>query len=231
MLDEIVFDPATTGEGAIVPEARYTLELIGMEKAPPSDFNPEAGPRVKWIFAIYTAAGERFEFNGGPYEFYRHTSKKNSPRAHARQYAEALLGRPLQEGETPPIREMMGCRMSALISYDDNPNDPSRQTLKMTSLKHVPVASKAKAAPAPAPTQVTADAVVEDVDRALAITVLGKQVARTEKLKTPNAKTFREAFEQIGTATDEQIAGMTMTVQGEIDKARAALAALAADDD
>src|SRR5262245_30713661 len=114
--DEIRLDPASSGEAAIVPEGRYTLHLIRLEKAPPSEFNPEAGPRINWIFHLYDQQNEPFNFQDEVYEFYRTTSTKNSPRAFARQYTEGLLGRRLNDGEVPPLRSLVGRKMSGLIS-------------------------------------------------------------------------------------------------------------------
>lgn len=178
--DEIQLMPATSGDGQIVPEGRYTLHLIALEKAPPSTFQPEAGPRIKWIFNLYDAQGNAFMFNGSVYEFFRTTSTKNSPRAFARQYAEALLGRKMEDHEVPRLADCIGKRMSGLISYAPSANDPNTESLNLTSLKHVP--TQAAPAPKPAAGQVSADPSEAEVDRALVVTGLQKSVTRLLKL-------------------------------------------------
>lgn len=183
--DEIQLLPATTGDGNIVPEGRYTLHLIRIEKAPPSDFKPEDGPRIKWIFNLYDAQHEPFFFDGKLYEFFRHTSRKNSPRAFARKYAEALLGRALAADEVPPLSSLLGRRMSALLSYEDSENKPGEQVLRMSSFKHVasdPTPSPAATAPKPAPGQVSADPSDDEIDRALTVSKIQKSLKRLKAL-------------------------------------------------
>lgn len=193
--DEIQLMPATSGEGQIVPEGRYTLHLVGLEKAPPSTFNPEAGPRIKWIFNLYDAQGNPFMFNGSVYEFFRHTSTKNSPRAHARQFSEALLGRKLNDGETPRLTDCIGKRMSGLISYEPSANDPNIETLKLGSLKHVPVEDAAPTTKPKAANPLPEDPSDEDVDRALIVTKLGKQVARLKKIDATAGAEAQQAYD------------------------------------
>lgn len=219
--DDIRLDPATSGEGAIVPEGRYTMHLTRLEKAPPSDFNPEAGPRIKWVFGLYDQQGERFRFNGEDYEFFRTTSTKNSPRAFARQYTEALLGRRLNDGEVPPLRTLVGRKMSGLISYGPSDVDPTKEVLKLSSLR--PVADQAApepqqpAAPKPAPGQIAADASDEDIDRALAISKLGKKLDRARRKKLPTLKTFEDAYAVIDEATLESIENITDNLDQALD--------------
>jgi hypothetical protein len=190
--DDIGFMPATSSDGPVVPEGRWALELQRIEKAPPSTFNPERGPQMKWVFHLYADGvegfqkGDEFFFNGERYEFYRTTSRANSPRAYARQYAEALLGRRLEEGEVPQKSDLIGRRMSAMLTSEPSENDPTRMVTKMSSLRPIEAAPKV----APAPTaQVTADATAEDVDRALLVSTLEQQLrALKKKDKAAGAK-------------------------------------------
>jgi hypothetical protein len=220
--DEIQLQPATSGDGSIIPEGRYTLHLIRVETAPPSTFKPEDGPRIKWTFNLYAELveklerGELFEFNGSPYEFFRHTSTKNSPRAFARMYAEALMGRKLDDREVPKLGPLVGSRMSAMISYDDDPEDSSRQILKMSGLKHVPTPA-AKAAPKASPSQVSADPTVEEVDRALLISKLEKKVAKAVKKGTKNSAAFAQAMAEVDTADMLTLQGCLSAVDDELD--------------
>lgn len=220
--EEIQLQPATTGDGSIVPEGRYALHLVRLEKAPPSSFNPEAGPRIKWIFNLYAESvetierGTLFQFNGETYEFWRTTSTANSPRAYARQYAEALLGRKMNEQEVPKLGSLVGLKMSALISYDPDPNDSTRQLLKMTGLKHV-----FADAPKTAPTQVSADPSDEDVDRALIVTDLQKKVKRLTKLDALAGSQAQKAVDasDLSDAPLNAIHGLLSSVEAAIEKA------------
>lgn len=215
MLDEdIRLDPATSADGAIVPEGRYVLHLIRLEKAPPSDFKPEDGDRIKWIFNLYGADGEPFYFQNEQYEFYRTTSRKNSPRAFARQYAEGLLGRRLNDGEVPPLRALVGKRMSGLISYGPSDVDPSKEVLKLTSLKAV-------ADPAPAPGQVSADPADEEIDRAVAITKIQKSLKRLGKLDDEAYARASEAVEKfdLDTAPMAALEALSGRISASIAKA------------
>ncbi len=202
--DEIQLQPATSGDGAIVPEGRYTLHLVGLEKAPPSTFKPEDGPRVKWIFHLYAELvdnmerGAQFYFDNKPYEFWRTTSTKNSPRAFARKFAEALSGRKLEDKEIPRLHALLDAKMSAMIGYDDDPDDPSRKLLSMTGLRHVsPPATAAAPTADPKATNGIAWPTIdgaEDVDRALMVSKIRKSYERLEALDAVAAKAAKKAI-------------------------------------
>lgn len=203
--DEIQLQPATSGDGAIVPEGRYTLHLVGLEKAPPSTFKPEDGPRVKWVFHLYAELvenmdrGQQFMFDNKPYEFWRTTSTKNSPRAYARKFSEALMGRKLEDQEIPKLGSLLDCRMSAQIGYDDDPDDPSRKVLSMTGLRHVasptaPAAASATPA-AKAPSSIQWPEIdAEDIDRVLIVKKIRKSYERLESLDAAAAKQAKRAI-------------------------------------
>lgn len=205
MTEDVVFAPATNQDSTIVPEGRWRLELQRIEAAPPSNFSEDKSPRAKWVFHLYADGaealprGEQFYFNGEPYELFRHTSLKNSPRAYARKYAEALLGRQLAEGEIPSKASLIGRSMSAVISYDAGTIDPNQQVLNLSSLRAVAAttpAAKPSPAPAkPAAPQVTADASDEDVDRALLISKIQKAYARLEVLDPDAAVEAKKAID------------------------------------
>lgn len=188
MTDDIVFAPATNQDSTIVPEGRWRLELQRIEPAPPSTFSDDKSPRAKWVFHLYAEMvetlpkGEQFYFNGDPYELFRHTSLKNSPRAYARKYAEALLGRPLAEGEVPSKADLIGRSMSAVISYDAGTIDPNQQVLNLSSLRPAASAKPAAAKPKAAAPQVAPEASDEDLDRALIIAKIQKSLKRLKVL-------------------------------------------------
>jgi hypothetical protein len=228
MTDEIVFPAATNEDSNIVPEGRWTLELLGIEDAPPSQFRPEDGRRFKWNFALYDgpglAPGQRFVFNNEPYIFYRHTSKKNSPRATARKYAEALIGKKFDDGYVPTVRDMVGRRMSGVVAYEISEFDSSQTVLKLLSLKSAgSPATTAQAAPArPAPAgRVSADPSEADVDRALVVSSLHKSVATLMKLDGASAKLAQDAIAQsdLDTAPIADIESLHASVKAAIAKA------------
>lgn len=203
--DEIQLQPATSGDGAIVPEGRYTLHLVGLEKAPPSTFKPEDGPRVKWIFHLYAESvdglerGSQFMFNGAPYEFWRQTSTKNSKRATARHFAEALGGRPLEEKEIPKLSSLLDAKMSAMITYDDDPDDPTRKVLKIGGYRHVSLPRTAQATVAAASPSNGSDIPwpeidKSDVDRVLLVNKIRKSYERLKALDEASAKGARKAI-------------------------------------
>lgn len=226
--DEIQLQPATSGDGAIVPEGRYTLHLVGLEKAPPSTFKPEDGPRVKWIFHLYAESvdglerGQQFMFNNAPYEFWRTTSTKNSKRATARQFAEALGGRPLEEREIPKLSTLLDAKMSAMITYDSDPEDPTRQVLKIGGYRHV---SLPRTAQAPAPTASTSNGsdipwpVIDkaDVDRALMVNKIRKSYERLKTLDEAAAKGARKAI--LASDLEEALMDDLTTLASEISAA------------
>lgn len=202
--DEIQLQPATSGDGAIVPEGRYTLHLIRLEKAPPSTFKPDDGPRVKWVFHLYAELvdnmerGAQFYFDAKPYEFWRTTSTKNSPRAFARKFAEALSGRKLEDKEIPRLHALLDAKMSAMIGYDDDPDDPTRKLLSMTGLRHVSPPAAAPIAAAK-PTNGIVWPVIdaaEDVDRALMVSKLRKSYERLEALDVVAAAAAKKAIQE-----------------------------------
>lgn len=188
MTDDIVFAPASNQDSTIVPEGRWTLDLKRIEAAPPSTFSDDKSPRAKWVFHLFAetvenmAKGDQFYFNGEPYELFRHTSLKNSPRAYARKYAEALLGRPLAEGETPVKSDLIGRRMSAAITYDAGTIDPNTQVLNLSSLRPVATPKPSPAEPKAPVRQVSADASDDDIDRAIVVSKIQKSLKRLKAL-------------------------------------------------
>jgi hypothetical protein len=188
MTEDVVFAPASNQDSTIVPEGRWRLELQRIEPAPPSTFSEDKSPRAKWIFHLYAEMvetlpkGEQFYFNGKPYELYRHTSLKNSPRAYARKYAEALLGRPLAEGEIPAKADLIGRSMSAVIGYDPGVIDPNTQVLNLSGLRAAATSKPAASKPAATTPRVATDASDEDVDRALVVSKIQKSLKRLKAL-------------------------------------------------
>lgn len=135
-LDDIKFAPATNVEGGpAVPEDRFAFELIGLEPAPPG--GPRTSPGVKWIFALYDREGARFmsPIDGSPYEFYRTTGLSLGPRSNARVYAEALLGRVLEQDEQLNPRALMGKRFSAMVLHRKSQLDATKTVADLASFR------------------------------------------------------------------------------------------------
>jgi hypothetical protein len=161
---------------------------------------------VKWIFHLYAEMvdglerGAQFLFDGRPYEFWRTTSTKNSKRAFARQYAEALGGRALEDKEVPKLHSLLDAKMSAMITYDPDPEDSSRQLLKMGGLKHV-APPQATASPSPAPAAKAASDIAwpdiddDDVDRVLLVKKIRKSYERLKTLDPASAKGAKGAIQ------------------------------------
>lgn len=226
MTDDIVFAPATNQDSTIVPEGRWRLVLQKILAAPPSTFSDDKSPRAKWCFTLYAEAvealpkGEQFVFNGEPYELHRHTSLKNSPRAYARKYAEALLGRPLAEGEIPTKDMLIGRSMSAAITYDAGTVDPSQQVLNLSSIRPVAApaapAAKPKAAPV-ASFQEPGEPPDEDIDRALLVQKITASLKTLKGLDETAWKNARAAW--VESDPDEALLDDLRTLSDEISRA------------
>lgn len=225
MTEEIFFPAATSEDSHIVPEGRWTLELLRIEDAPPSTYKPEDGRRFKWVFALTdgpdVAPGQRFEFNGEPYEFFRFTTRKNSPRANARIYAEALMGQKFADGYVPTVRDMIGRRMSGVVAYQDSSFTPGQEVCTLISLRPVektpPVTRPAAAR---AVTQISADATDADVDRALVVSSLQKSVENLLRLDPASGANAKTALD----ASDLETAPLA-DLQSLLDSVKAAVAA------
>lgn len=70
----------------------------------------ESGPYLRWTFAI--------DQQGDEVEVSALSSTKFSPMAKARKYAEALLGRAIQEGEELAPAELYGCTCQLVVTID-----------------------------------------------------------------------------------------------------------------
>lgn len=111
------FAPATDQSEVELPEpGRYIAQCVGIEDAPDKGF----GPGVKWIFKLLDPqSGITIQSSrGGDYELWQFTSTKMGPKARARPIIEALYGRPLEKGEVPDARLMLGKSMTTVVIYD-----------------------------------------------------------------------------------------------------------------
>jgi hypothetical protein len=98
---------------------QYLVKLIRIEPAPDGQF----GARRSWVFAVADANTSTPIYNadGSVYEYYQLTSDKLGSKARAREWAEALLDRPLVDGEKAVdlVRAMIGKRALGLVAIND----------------------------------------------------------------------------------------------------------------
>lgn len=204
------FQPAAAENGPIVPEGQWTLELLSLEKvdADPRWMKPGDDPfRIRWVFALYDDKGQRFHFNGEPYEFFRTTSTKNTPRASARKYAEALLGRPLADKERPKPADLLGKRMRAIVIHEQSRTDPERKVIELASLKNVPSANGTASAPAAAPSG-------DDPLHAKTLAQVRAVLKRAKSMKLAGADGYDDAV--LAEMPTEALSGLFVDLSGAV---------------
>lgn len=228
-----VFDPTLeaapiteTNLDPILPEDRFILELIGFERSGPDQFRKDGG--IKWTFLVYDMDGRPFEFKDEHYQLWRTTDidRNGKPlfnlntQAHA--WACALLGRDLGEADNFSVSELRNKRMSTMIVWRNKRPPAKGKTFDMASLRHVSVSGSAPAAaPLPAAGQVSANPSEDEIDRALMVTKLTRQVERLKKLDA-TAGARAEAAVEMSDLTDaplKEIHGLLSQVQAAISTA------------
>ena len=219
-------DPAPVTEQdttPVLPEERHIFELVGFERSEPDQWRKEGG--IKWTFLVYDQDGRPFEFQDEQYTFWRTTglTRDGKPNfnvgTYANEWASALLGRELGVEANFSISELRGKRMSAMVVWEPQRSDPKRKTVKLASLRHVPLVPVGNTNGAAPKAQVSADPTSDDVDRALLISKLEKKVARAQKLKLPSLDTFQKALAAIETASIPQIEAIIENLDDEFDAA------------
>lgn len=169
----------------ILPEERFILELIGFERSGPDQYRKDGG--FKLTFAVYNMDGTPFEFKDEPYELWRTIDKDRNGRplfnmnTQSHAWACALLGRQLGTDDSFSVSELRNKRMSAMVVWRNKRPPAQGKTFDLASLRHVPVAAVGAPAPRRDPTQVTADATTEDIDRASLFADLQKAVKTLKK--------------------------------------------------
>lgn len=145
------FNAATDAPEYVLPEpGAYIATCIEILDAPDKGF----GPGVKWVFHLMDPHSGVTLHNADdePEECWQFTSVKMSPKARARPFVEALLGRPVNvDGrEVPDIRQLIGRSMFTILIHE--PRDDGSQTVRLTSCKpYAPPATAAVTAPGPGP--------------------------------------------------------------------------------
>lgn len=165
----------------ILPEDRFVFELIGLERSEPDQWRKNGG--IKWTWKVWNMDGSPFVFKDEQYTLWRTTgvNANGVPNINvgtqANEWASAMLGRPLDVDATLRVSELRGKKMSAMVVWQPQKSDPKKKSVVLASLRHVPSGAK----PADR-TTVSADPTPEDVDRALILTKIPKQIARLKKL-------------------------------------------------
>lgn len=208
----------------ILPEERHIFELIGFERSEPDQWRKEGG--VKWTWRVFNADGSPFMFKDEQYEFFRTTGLTRDGRpsfnvgTYANEWASAMLGRPLGTDADFKISELRGKRMSAMVVWEPQKSDPKKKTIKLASLRHVPVAG-ASAAPKRDVTTVSAEPSGEDVDRALAVQGLKKSIAKLVKVDPERGAEAQHAYDasEFDTAPISEIKEFWAEVKASIARA------------
>lgn len=205
----------------VLPEERFVFELIGFERSEPDQWRKEGG--IKWTWRVFQEDGRTpFIFNDEQYLFFRTTGIDKQGRpvfsvgTYANDWASAMLGRPLGVDAHFQISELRGKRMNAMVTWEKQRSDPSKKTIKLASLRHVFTGPDTTATPA-SRAQVEADAVADDVDKALAVSKFEKKLERAKKRKLPTIKVFQDAYATFDTATTEEIERVTDSLDDALD--------------
>ncbi len=107
------------------PAGIYVFKLKGIERGIQGAAEYGGGERCKWIFGIEQAIApddpDEVEGYIGE-EFWSFTSypHKLGPKTKMRQYVEALLGRPLDEGEEPDGDDLIDRKVKVTLAPNDN---------------------------------------------------------------------------------------------------------------
>lgn len=142
-----LLDDVPSGGSNIEPGV-YLVKLARIERAPDGQF----GKRIAWIFNLADSKARTpiFDADGSLLEFRHTTSAKLGPKAKAREFAEALLGRELVIGEpgAAVAKECIGKTAQAVIA----PNEREwTEITRMTPLKVKPEPVAVGAASGPDP--------------------------------------------------------------------------------
>lgn len=227
-----LFDTATNAASTPpVPQDRFIAECLSIAEQPPyapPGEQPKQGarPGIKWVFALYFATnGQRFHFQDEPYEFFQTTTSNMQRGARAREYAEALLGREIGEGEQINPNDLIGKKMQGIVMHELSRNDKTKKVAKLVApepyREAVVAASRAQAAGGtavmerPSAASVSADATVADVDRALLISSVEKKIKQAEKLQT--AKHLDWLAMDLASFDTDELESIKAAVQADID--------------
>ncbi len=114
-----LFNTPTDKEGFYTPDAgTFILELTSIEEGPELQY----GPTIKWVWAVFSMPdGQPVLYEGNPAKTDALSSHKMGPRAKARKWTEAHLGRVLIEGEDADAlaQEIIGKRVMGMFAPNE----------------------------------------------------------------------------------------------------------------
>ena len=145
------FNNATNQEANFVESGKYIGKVVRTEESDEGGF----GPGLKWVWHLATPnpqgkATTLFGTDGEPYEFYQWSSLKLSPRAKARGWVEALLDRPLEDGESGEAISQAIVGKVAMLLIGPQVGEDGQTRMKIMSIE--PYRASGRAAPKPEPT-------------------------------------------------------------------------------
>src|ERR1700752_1693404 len=118
----------TASAGGIeIEDGEYTAEFLSVEETPPTPNSPSNQPFLKWTFHVYDSD------DGQPMT--QATSMKFGPKANARIWTEALMGRPLVDGEDVEINDLAPKQCRVLIEHPPESNGYARISRVMAPRK------------------------------------------------------------------------------------------------
>ena len=139
--DTAIFDTVSNVEGKQFEPGRYQLKVVRLEAA-----TGQFGPQIKWIMNVSEKSDDgwalHYDNDGQPYEWHQYTSTKLSPKTKGRKWAQAFLGRDLEDGESGAeiARALVGCKANAILG----PNERG-----YSAILQIDPAPKPKKAPKP----------------------------------------------------------------------------------
>jgi hypothetical protein len=207
----------------VLPEERHVFELVGFERSEPDQWRKEGG--IRWTWLVFEADGKKpFLFQDEQYTFIRTTGLTRDGRpnmnvgTYANEWASALLGRPLGTDAQFSVSDLRNKRMSAMVVWEPQKSDPKKKTIKLASLRHVPVTGASAKRDV---TTVPAEPSDDDVDRALSVQGLRKSIARLKKLDAEQGAAAQHAMDasELDTAPLSEIDDLWSSVKAAIEKA------------
>jgi hypothetical protein len=108
----------TVSQGIEIVDGAYEATLLGVEQCQPTDKSPNQKPWLKWTFSVFDGAEEK--------EMTAASSCALGPKAKARGWIEALVGRRLEPGEEIDTDTLAPKDCQLIIK-----NDPETQFAKV----------------------------------------------------------------------------------------------------
>jgi hypothetical protein len=154
----IQFAPATDQESSFgdLEDGKYLFKTKTIEETPDNGY----GEGFKWILNVASKGNDGkyhaiLDDEGHPFELWHFTNKSKNgapmgPRNRTRQLIEAILGRPMAEGESVSDDEILGKPFFGLVGPKVGQDGKSRQRILSVS-PYTGGSTAAAAAPTPPP--------------------------------------------------------------------------------